>query len=56
MPLVGLTQDELERLEGTYPALEDILPLSPLQEGLLFHALYDAQALDLYTIAIAPCG
>ena len=29
--------------------VEDILPLSPLQEGLLFHALYDAQAPDVYT-------
>ncbi|MFF5369821.1 amino acid adenylation domain-containing protein [Streptomyces sp. NPDC013187] len=30
-------------------AIADILPLSPLQEGLLFHALYDdEQAPDLY--------
>ena len=29
---------------------EDILPLSPLQEGLLFHALYDEQAPDIYTV------
>ena len=28
--------------------LQDALPLSPLQEGLLFHALYD-QAVDVYT-------
>src|SRR3984957_18371060 len=32
--------------------IEDILPLSPLQEGLLFHALYDAQGPDLYTIQL----
>ena len=53
VPLVGLTQGELERLEDAHPALEDILPLSPLQEGLLFHALYDAHGLDLYTMQIA---
>src|SRR5262249_48337044 len=29
--------------------IEDVLPLSPLQEGLLFHALYDGQAPDVYT-------
>ena len=46
LPLVALTQGEIERLEGAYPEIEDILPLSPLQEGLLFHALYDAQAPD----------
>ena len=32
--------------------IEDILPLSPLQEGLLFHALYDAQGPDIYTIQL----
>ena len=41
--LVALSQGEIERLEERYPQIEDILPLSPLQEGLLFHALYDAQ-------------
>ncbi|MFD6327862.1 amino acid adenylation domain-containing protein, partial [Streptomyces sp. NPDC058442] len=30
--------------------VEDILPLSPLQEGLLFHAVYDAEAPDVYTM------
>ena len=28
----------------------DLWPLSPLQEGLLFHALYDAAAPDVYTV------
>jgi amino acid adenylation domain-containing protein len=28
--------------------LSDVLPLSPLQEGMLFHSLYDRQAIDLY--------
>ena len=37
---------------ATYPQIEDILPLSPLQEGLLFHALYDAQAPDVYTVQL----
>ncbi|WP_344982406.1 condensation domain-containing protein, partial [Streptosporangium fragile] len=29
--------------------LEDILPLSPLQHGLFFHALFDEAAPDVYT-------
>ena len=52
LPLVALSQAEIERLESRYPQIEDILPLSPLQEGLLFHALYDAQAPDVYTVQL----
>src|SRR5262249_27498594 len=52
LPLVGLTQSEIERLERHYPQIEDVLPLSPLQEGLLFHALYDAQAADVYMVQL----
>ena len=52
LPLLALSQAEIERLESKYPQMEDMLPLSPLQEGLLFHALYDAQALDVYTVQL----
>src|SRR5215213_2719522 len=50
--LVDLTQGDIERLEAEYPKIEDILPLSPLQEGPLFHALYDAQGPDVYTVQL----
>ena len=30
--------------------VEDVLPLSPLQQGLLFHALFDESAQDVYTM------
>ncbi|WP_321473485.1 non-ribosomal peptide synthetase [uncultured Paludibaculum sp.] len=33
-------------------AIEDILPLSPLQQGLLFHALFDSDGPDVYTVQI----
>ncbi len=33
--------------------IEDILPLSPLQEGLLFHATFDSAADDPYLVQIA---
>src|SRR6185369_7892277 len=52
LPLIDLTQGEIERLEGEHQQIEDILPLSPLQEGLLFHALYDAQGPDVYTVQL----
>ncbi|MEU8845174.1 amino acid adenylation domain-containing protein [Streptomyces sp. NPDC048564] len=31
------------------PAVEDVLPLSPMQEGMVFHALFDEQGHDVYT-------
>ncbi len=53
LPMVALTQEERAQLASAYPQIEDILPLSPLQQGLLFHALYDAQAPDVYTVQVA---
>ncbi|MDL5206028.1 non-ribosomal peptide synthetase [Streptomyces sp. ALI-76-A] len=40
-PLAALGQDDIERLERSYPGLTEILPLSPLQHGLLYHVLTD---------------
>src|SRR5205807_1368002 len=34
----------------TYPELTDIWPLSPLQHGMLFHAIYDTESADAYTV------
>ncbi|MEO3819106.1 amino acid adenylation domain-containing protein [Plantactinospora sp. B24E8] len=39
--------DQVARTSGTPVA--EIWPLSPLQEGLFFHASYDTGALDVYT-------
>jgi amino acid adenylation domain-containing protein/non-ribosomal peptide synthase protein (TIGR01720 family) len=52
VPLVSVTQQDIEELEAIEPALQDVLPLSPLQAGLLFHSLYDADAQDVYTVQI----
>ncbi|MFB8144650.1 condensation domain-containing protein, partial [Streptomyces parvus] len=32
--------------------LQDILPLSPMQEGMLFHRLYDEDAPDVYAVQL----
>ncbi|MFI2689216.1 condensation domain-containing protein, partial [Streptomyces sp. NPDC018584] len=46
LPLVEVAQEEIEEYEAdlarTGTALADILPLTPLQQGMLFHAEYDA--------------
>ncbi|MGX1247828.1 amino acid adenylation domain-containing protein/non-ribosomal peptide synthase protein (TIGR01720 family) [Streptomyces ambofaciens] len=41
-----LTQADVDTLDG--PALRDILPLTPLQEGLYFHSVYDDDATGSY--------
>ncbi|MET8091480.1 amino acid adenylation domain-containing protein [Micromonospora sp. NPDC005220] len=53
LPLVDLTQAEIDRLEKAQPRLTDVLPLSPLQEGLLFHTSYDQAAEDVYITRLA---
>ncbi|HLL46198.1 MAG TPA: condensation domain-containing protein, partial [Longimicrobiaceae bacterium] len=39
-PLAGLDQAAVDRLLGNGRGIEDVYPLSPLQEGMLFHSLY----------------
>ncbi|ANN20077.1 non-ribosomal peptide synthetase [Amycolatopsis orientalis] len=46
-PLTALTQREVAEVEAAVPDLFDIWPLSPLQEGLLFHAT-DERGPDVY--------
>ena len=40
-PLAQLDQATLDRLVTRYPQIEDCYPLTPIQQGFLFHALYD---------------
>ncbi|SES14724.1 non-ribosomal peptide synthase domain TIGR01720/amino acid adenylation domain-containing protein [Lentzea xinjiangensis] len=40
-PLARLDQAAVDRLAGTGDEVEDIYPLTPLQEGMLFHGLAD---------------
>ncbi|MFD7256013.1 amino acid adenylation domain-containing protein, partial [Streptomyces sp. NPDC059895] len=47
-PLVGLDQVGVEEIEAAVPGLVDVLPVAPLQEGLLFHSLFDEEGVDVY--------
>ncbi|WP_194292701.1 hypothetical protein, partial [Streptomyces katsurahamanus] len=47
-PLLELTQESVDELESAVPGLADIWPLSPLQEGMLFHATFDKTGPDAY--------
>ncbi|GGZ02130.1 non-ribosomal peptide synthetase [Streptomyces avidinii] len=49
LPLVRLTQAETDALSARHAGLVDVLPLSPLQEGLFFHSAFDTGAMDAYT-------
>jgi len=40
-PLAGLDQEQLDRLPLAAGEVEDIYPLSPMQQGMLFHSLYE---------------
>ncbi|MEV6276093.1 amino acid adenylation domain-containing protein [Nocardia sp. NPDC051832] len=48
-PEVEVDQDGIDELEALHGPLADLLPLSPLQEGLLFHAVRDGEN-DVYTL------
>ncbi|PWB29424.1 hypothetical protein DCO48_22205, partial [Pseudomonas sp. SDI] len=46
-PLARLSQADLDRLPVAAVDIEDIYPLSPMQEGMLFHSVSDEQT-ELY--------
>ncbi|MBO4122688.1 amino acid adenylation domain-containing protein, partial [Cupriavidus gilardii] len=50
VPLAGLTQAQLDRLDGGQ--IEDLYPLTPMQHGMLFHSLYAPEA-GLYVNQLA---
>ncbi|WP_460095607.1 amino acid adenylation domain-containing protein [Pseudomonas sp. H3_E03] len=41
-PLAGLTQAQLDGLAVSARGVEDLYPLAPMQQGMLFHSLYEA--------------
>ncbi|WP_171986629.1 non-ribosomal peptide synthetase, partial [Nocardiopsis sinuspersici] len=45
-PLVGLDQAAVDRL--AVPGVQDVLPLTPMQQGMLFHSLTDGGSRNAY--------
>ncbi len=45
-PLAGLSQAQLEALPIALGDVHDIYPLSPMQQGMLLHSLFDAGHID----------
>ncbi|WP_145003788.1 non-ribosomal peptide synthetase [Pseudomonas oryzihabitans] len=45
-PLVALDQQDIDQLPLPAAAIADLLPLAPLQQGMLFHTLYEREAGD----------
>nr|WP_296777875.1 non-ribosomal peptide synthase/polyketide synthase [Rhodococcus sp. (in: high G+C Gram-positive bacteria)] len=50
VPLVALTQRDIDVVEAQHPGTADIWSLAPLQSGLLFHAMLAGSSLDVYTM------
>ncbi|MEV8438194.1 amino acid adenylation domain-containing protein [Actinosynnema sp. NPDC051121] len=50
--LVALTEREIADLERETGSVQDVLPLSPLQKGLLFQAEFDRDGADVYTLQV----
>jgi amino acid adenylation domain-containing protein/non-ribosomal peptide synthase protein (TIGR01720 family) len=52
LSFVTLAQHEIEALEARYPGCDDVWPLTPVQEGLLFHARYAPDGDDPYLVQL----
>ena len=55
LPLVSISQGEIDKLEARYPTLADVWSLTSLQQGMLFHAVLaeSSTSLDVYTSQLA---
>ncbi|WP_439951727.1 amino acid adenylation domain-containing protein [Nocardia harenae] len=48
LALAPVPEEERERLARRYPGLAEVWPLTPLQSGMLFHALLAETSIDAY--------
>jgi aspartate racemase len=52
LSLTALTPEELDLVTAAVPDPVDLLPVAPLQEGMVFHARFDEDALDVYSVQL----
>ncbi|QDQ14411.1 amino acid adenylation domain-containing protein [Streptomyces spectabilis] len=52
VPLVNVSQGELETWEKQYPGLADVWPLTDLQAGLLHHSKLAGTGVDMYQVQL----
>lgn len=52
LPLVEVTQRDIDAWEAEYPNVSDVWPLAPLQSGLLYHALLAEGQSDVYSTQV----
>ncbi|HEY6923334.1 MAG TPA: amino acid adenylation domain-containing protein, partial [Steroidobacteraceae bacterium] len=59
LTLVNLTQQQIESIVKSVPGgasnIQDIYPLTPLQEGMLFHHVLNGKGGDTYVIGLVFC-
>ncbi|MGW0538654.1 amino acid adenylation domain-containing protein, partial [Streptomyces sp. NPDC003032] len=53
LPLVKVSQQDIEAWESRYPGVSDVWPMTPLQAGLLFHTLLNDDSWDAYQMQMA---
>ena len=49
-PLLELDAEEQAEFARAWPGASEALPLAPLQEGMLFHAVFDQSGADVYNV------
>ncbi|GAA3219228.1 amino acid adenylation domain-containing protein [Actinocorallia longicatena] len=52
LPLVSVSQLELDVMEARIPGLADVWPLAPMQSGLFFHAILAESSIDAYQVQL----
>ncbi|MFE0105094.1 amino acid adenylation domain-containing protein [Streptomyces sp. NPDC059009] len=53
LPLVKVSQRDIELWETVYPGIVDVWPLTALQSGLLFHTMLNDDSWDAYQMQLA---